>query len=115
MEEYTGPRTCGLCVYGRKLPCKNKGCNSANGLKDFRLLCGGEGDTTPTLFVSYHFFAPYESGEMHEDFGNMFLNVSEPTDEETLQKIQDMISENIRIRIGFKRSSVTVLNFKDLK
>jgi hypothetical protein len=37
MEEYTGTRTCDLCEYGRNLPCKNKGCNSANSLKDFKL------------------------------------------------------------------------------
>ena len=36
-EEYTGPRTCELCEYGRNLPCSYKSCNSANNLKDFKL------------------------------------------------------------------------------
>jgi hypothetical protein len=66
------------------------------------------------LFVSYHFLAPYESGQMHEDFGNIFLEVEEPTSEEELCKIETMISETVCGRIGFQTASVTILNFKTI-
>ena len=67
------------------------------------------------IFVSYHYYAPYESGEMHSDYGNIFLSCQEPKDEDALQNIEGLIQHDIRHRIGFEKSVVTVLNFKTIK
>jgi hypothetical protein len=96
-----------------KTICTRRPCNIVNEYDLFEPI-GEVKEKTPTLFVSYHFYAPYESGQLHKDFGNIFLDVAEPTTEEGLQKLESMISENLHIRIGFKTSSVTVLNFKTI-
>lgn len=65
------------------------------------------------LFVSYHFFATYPDGSGHQDFGNIFLkDTKTPKCEADVYAIETEIQKDIKNRIGFIISSVTVINFK---
>ncbi len=112
-EEYTGPNRCDLCEYEDEAPCPGKKCGIMHEYDAFELK--GEGsEEDRTLFVSYHFYASYSDGNIHSDYGNIFLSADEPKNEEDLGKVTSLIHEDIKNRIGFKEPVVIVLNFKDL-
>ncbi len=55
----------------------------------------------------------YEDGSPHKDFGNIFLEKTpEPQCEEDIYKLENEIQKDIKNRIGFARSSVTIIYFK---
>lgn len=48
-------RTCESCKFGKDLPCKNKGCNSANNLKDFEPKGNSDAGESDYTFEAFTF------------------------------------------------------------
>jgi hypothetical protein len=67
------------------------------------------------LFVSYQYIATYCDGAAYKDFGNIFLeDTKEPKCEEEMYEIEAEIREDVKRRVGFERSIVTILFFKEV-